>query len=171
MKFALIGPSSLTELDAKEIEQYLKTVLSRGHEVLLLTHYSIEVPVIKYFITNSHYAPRLSLYSFPEIEFMPENMKAPLDYLISCGATFTSFKHTGMVVKRSEYIKAWESMVSACDIVVSFYEKQNQFDSIAKLSIPLDVAKSKNKRALSYTLPGDDASHLDLTPDKKTRSI
>lgn len=171
MKFALIGPSTLTELDGNEIEQYLETVLSKGHDVFLLTHYSIEVPVIKYFILHSEHAPRLHLYSFAELEYLPKHMKSPIEYLVSSGAQFHSFKHTGFEVKRSHYVKAWEEIVQSCDIVISFYPQNGVYESIPKLSIPLDIAKSKGKRALAYTLPGDDMSHFHLTPDKKTRVI
>lgn len=171
MKFALIGPSSLTELDVREIEQYLETVLSKGHEVALLTHHSIEVPVIKYFILHSEFAPRLHFYSFPEFEFLPKRMKAPIDHLISCGAQYTSFSHTDIEVKRSQYVSAWEKIMSECDIAISFYPQNNTFESIPKLAIPLDVAKTCKKRAFAYTLPGNSVSHFELTPDKKTRAI
>lgn len=165
MKIALTGPSELTEYDKKDIENYVDAVV-REHEIFILAYRSIEIEIFKYFVNHSEYASRLTIYTFQNLDELPETLKTPIRFLISKGANFRSFNHEEVLVKRTTFVNAWQTIINNIDLVVSFYDNKK-----TTLMIPIDEAKMKKKKGIVYYLPGSNIDKFEQTPDKKIKFI
>lgn len=172
MKIALIGPSELTELDKKEIADNIEDFVSKGNEIVLLAYRSIEIEVFKYFVQNidekigADAASRLHIHTFQPLQYLPEKIKAPIEYLTEKGASYHSFEFNQTLIRRSMYTESWREILSDVDIMVCFYDGEK-----STLMIPIDEANKMGKRAVVYKLPKHNEEHFLLEPNKKIKII
>jgi len=165
MKVALVGPSELSAFDKKDIHNYVDAI-AQEHEIALLAYRSIEVEVFKYFVNHSELASQLHVYTFQKLIHMPEALRTSIEFLVSKGASYHSFDYDEVLVNRDTYIRAWRDIVDVSDLVVSFYDSKK-----TTLMIPIDEAKSKNKKGLVYYLPGLNEDKFKQAADKKMRFV
>lgn len=165
MKIALTGPQELTDYDKKDIETYLRAIVHE-HEIILLAYRSIEIELFKFFINNAEFASKLTIYTFQNLDELPESLNQSIRFLISHGANYRSFNHDESLVKRDVYVAAWRSIIERVDTVVSFYNQEK-----ITLMIPIDEAKAMNKKGIIYYLPGYNIDKFQQTADKKMRFV
>jgi len=165
MKIALVGPSELSAYDKKDIHNYIDAI-AQEHEIAILAYRSIEIEVFKYFVNHSELAPKLHIYTFQKLIHMPEALRTSIEFLISQGASYQSLEHDEILVNRATYVGAWRDIIDESDLVVSFYDSKK-----TTLMIPIDEAKSKNKKGLVYYLPGLNEDKFKQTADKKMRFV
>lgn len=165
MNLVLTGSSELTLFDEKEIENYLDANIYNS-PIAIFAYRSIERVVMRYFIKNEKYAPKLTLYTANNVETLPQRTKEPLEYLLSVGSSHVSFHHPDFLIKRSQYIQYWTRIIKEAESVVCFYNNQN-----ASFMIPIDIAKKMKKDTLIYDLPGNDQNLFEMLPERKIRTI
>ncbi|QST02949.1 hypothetical protein IMZ31_20595 (plasmid) [Pontibacillus sp. ALD_SL1] len=175
MKIAVIGPHDLTELDRHEIRENIGDAFEKGNEIHVLAYRSIENEVFKYVLERDledgeNFAPRLHVYTLKDLERLHPKLKDPIDVLMENGAKHTSFGMNEAIVTRSPYTMAWKSIMETCDSVISFFDASNE-ETIGKLTIPIDVAKSLGKRGALYPLPRMDESMFLKDVDEKVRIV
>lgn len=173
MRIALIGPTDLSEFDKKEIEENLNDFISKGNEIVILAYRSIEIEVFKYFVKNiddnKKLASKLHIYTFQDFDKLPQKLKTSIDYLVEEGANYHTFGYNEMKIERSIYQDSWKFIIEDCDIVISFYDGIEK--SLKKLFIPIDIAKSLNKKGIIYNLPGTSEEKFLLEPEEKIRIV
>ncbi|PGK51466.1 hypothetical protein CN918_27115 [Priestia megaterium] len=170
MKIALSGPNELTEYDKLEIRSYMEAVINE-HEISILAYRSIEKEVLKFFVEFEEHASKLSIYTFLEFSQLPSDIQRTIEYLQERGASYKTFYHNDLIVKREPYVNAWRYIMDENDAVVSFFNIKAHHDQRQKLMIPIDIATKSNKRPFIYTLPVYDSSILEQTPTDKIRLI
>lgn len=165
MKIALTGPKELSEFDKLEIENYLKAIINE-HEVFILAYRSIEIEVFKFFVNNPEHANKLNIYTYQNLDELPNTLNKTIRFLISQGAHFRSFNNESDVIKREIFINSWRQIIERCDTVVSFYDNEK-----IALMIPIDEAKEMNKKAIIYYLPGNNIDKYNQEINKKMRNV
>lgn len=165
MNIALTGPRDLSEFDKKDIQNYINTI-AQENEISILAYRSIEVEVFKFYISNPELAEKLTIYTFQNIDELPETLNKSIRFLISQGAKYRSLNFEKPVVKRDDFINAWQKILERCDSVVSFYDNEK-----LALMIPIDEAKIMKKKAIVYNLPGINADRYNLPLERKMRNV
>lgn len=166
LKIALLGSRELTELDKKEIKEYLDVVTQAGDTINLFVFRSIEIEVFKFFIENEKNNPQLAsqlhIIALNDIQLLPKKVRVSIEYLISKGATFESLDLNISNMTRKPFTKIWNYIIQKSDSVVCFYNPK-----FPSLYIPVDEAIRLNKKSIVYELPGENKNkHLLPTKNK-----
>lgn len=147
MQIYVAGSHRLSEWDKKEIYQYLEKYAAVNH-IHLLAFKSIENEVLRFFLENEALAPRLSIYTLPSLECLPEPFCGAITYLQELGASHQHFYYYDTQIAKTKLELFQEAIIEKMDLVCCFYNGDKPADMI-----PVDVAKQLGVQSAIYDLP------------------